>query len=246
MNNLATNESSYVCHMNTPENSNTIITILYEKIQEICRHHSPKELTISFDNHATGKSYLLLAFFEALVTRWQLLDTVRLFYYIRGHSVNAQDVSNEPTSRAFYAMSGYEWLVNPVDVCAVINSHTNKNVCEYRTTFFDWSSALVFDSKQLSGGISDQHVYQIDREGIQVKEFVESVWRGPYRILQQVKLPPALAKIPPLSAAEIKALVYYKDSFHWKKEDMQFVEELIAGKCYSSGILIRRSEFRYF
>lgn len=236
MKDLVSLDSTYVCHTHTPENSNTIITILYEKIMELCRFHSPKELTLCFDNHATAKCYLLLAFFEAVVSRWELLGTVRLIFYLRGHSVNSQDVSNEPTSRAFFAMTGYDWLVRPSDVCAVINANTKKNVCQFRNSFFDWSAALSYDSKQLSCGISGHHVFYIDKDGIKVKEFVDSVWHGPFRILTDVKIPPTIANIPSLSDAEIKGLLYLRNSFHWEPEDADYLDCWIDGKVEANGV----------
>jgi len=106
---------------------------------------------MTMDNKATGKSNLVVAFAEFLVCHLKLLECVRLIFLLKGHSVNEQDVSNEPTAIRFYSGHSKEWLVSPDEAAAVI-SHTAKHqTATVLSEVYDWGAALECDSIPMIG-----------------------------------------------------------------------------------------------
>jgi hypothetical protein len=117
-----TSLSRYYLHTLFTESANSILTIIW---LTLCKHfdsvnNPPETLTITIDGKSTGmncrcleislsllgKNYLLLAFMEWVVRQLKLLKLFRIIVLSKGHSVNKQDVQNEPTANAYYSMSG--------------------------------------------------------------------------------------------------------------------------------------------
>lgn len=109
------------------------------------------------DNKPTGKCYLLIAFLEALIRYADLLKVLLLIFSLKlfervtaifllpGHSVNAQDVNNEPTTIAFYSSANQSYIVTPDAACSTINGTTLP--CTFLAVVCDFYFLLIFRSE---------------------------------------------------------------------------------------------------
>lgn len=131
----------------------------------------------------------------------------------KGHSVNRQDVQNDATAKAFYAMegmifhflspfcliSGFEYLVTPQEACRAMNPKLPRASCEELTLAFDWEAAMAIDSTVLVDGIRMMHIIETNKDGTIFKKYPDSPKLGPYRVLKQWLGSPPYAALSKLS-----------------------------------------------
>ena len=108
------------------------------------------------DNKSTGKSYLMIGFLEFIVCKLRLLESFRIIYLLKGHSVSQQDVSNEPVSLVFFSQE--KWLVRPGDVAISITRESKHQSATVMSNFFDWSKSLFINDNSIPAGLADVQI----------------------------------------------------------------------------------------
>lgn len=63
------------------ENSNTILSEIDDILRQILQEE-PTEIYFVMDNHSTNKNYMILAYFDMLVTFFHFLFFINLFHFL--------------------------------------------------------------------------------------------------------------------------------------------------------------------
>lgn len=102
-------EKTYYLYSNEfSESANTIITQLHLYLKNLINY---EEIWITFDNHSTQKNYIILAYFEWLLSFPNFLKNQRaihLVYLVAGHTHNRLDRANSIVSKKYFSKTVIE------------------------------------------------------------------------------------------------------------------------------------------
>ena len=98
------------------ENSNTIITQIYDNLIEgLKQRPHAKNFFVIFDNHSTQKSYSVIAFFEWIIRKFLNDCKFYIMFHVRGHTHNRLDMRNSKPRECYFKSERIETL--PDYVC---------------------------------------------------------------------------------------------------------------------------------
>jgi hypothetical protein len=231
------NTSYYFLHTHFPESTNSILTIIYLHLTKLINHDKRplKKFSLTLDGHSTGKSALMLIFFDWLVRIKQIFGEdgeVILIYLMKGHSANKQDQKNIATTKLFYAMRQHDWLCSPEEVSEVCTDNFN-SICTPYSSCWDFDSSFSNSNRNMPMSLQRTHVVSFSSKGVSSKEFYDEEWKFQNCHLAEgdPTLPLALLENTPL---EDKTIDHLKDFLKLRKASLSeaqiiYLEEVIKG-----------------
>lgn len=150
-----------------------------------------------------------------------------------GHSVSQQDTANQPSASAFYSCEGFDFLVQPKEVCQVFNKRLDRASCTHFNYFFNWDAFLQHDRKRMGSAksISFYQIFQCTPEGTQLYESPTSQPFGPFILsTRTLGSEPDLLQFPSLENDVIKSLDYFlRCTDYLPPEDKDYLNNIISG-----------------